>query len=420
MLPAVRIAPAHELAAAVRAAPLLREAQRLARWVGTVRQLTAAGLLRPADAIVVSTEMELAGDGGPSLPEPGRLRSAADIRALDLLWHAAVGAGLILVTGRRATARPAVLGGGDDELMLAAWRDALAAVLRCGPHDAREELEGLATVLYAAGAPVRMDALADGFAAALRRRPGPRRRGLDPGARMSRALEVLADLGVVELGVDEDDQLNVALTPLGVAGMRERLVAAGFAAPIVGCGAAVSAATLLTRLAGFDAEEGEREVAGWLAERTPSDAAAELLQVAGESTPGSRGAAFAIIDRLGDQVIPLVRRAMSDPVLRPHAAIWLRERGAPVELSVAEKAWLLVDLGAGLLEQADPAAVAAELLPDLPTAEQADLVSGLWQVEHPDLIGLLTTLIDHHPDPAVAKAARKAAFKARSQHLGSG
>ena len=34
---------------------------------------------------------------------------------------------------------------------------------------------------------------------------------------------------------------------------------------------------------------------------------------------------------------------------------------------------------------------------------------------HPHLIGLLTALGDHHHDPAVAKAARKAAFKARSR-----
>jgi len=114
-----------------------------------------------------------------------------------------------------------------------------------------------------------------------------------------------------------------------------------------------------------------------------------------------------------------VRSALGDPVLRPHAAIWLRELGVHTDLTPAEKAWLLLDLGAGLLEQADPGAVAAELLPDLPAPEQAELVSGLWQVAHPDLIAVLTTLTEHHPDPGVAKAARKAAFKARSRHLGT-
>ena len=58
----------------------------------------------------------------------------------------------------------------------------------------------------------------------------------------------------------------------------------------------------------------------------------------------------------------------------------------------------------------------AELLPDLPSAGQAEPggqpVAGQ---PTPHLIGLLTALGDHHHDPAVAKAARKAAFKARSR-----
>ena len=57
----------------------------------------------------------------------------------------------------------------------------------------------------------------------------------------------------------------------------------------------------------------------------------------------------------------------------------------------------------------------AELLPDLPSGGQANLVAGLWEVSHPGLIGLLTALGEHHHDPAVAKAARKAALKARSR-----
>ena len=61
----------------------------------------------------------------------------------------------------------------------------------------------------------------------------------------------------------------------------------------------------------------------------------------------------------------------------------------------------------------------AELLPDLPPHAQAELVAGLWRVDHPAVTDLLTALSDHHPDPAVARAARKAAFKARSRCLGA-
>jgi hypothetical protein len=427
VLPAVRMAPAHELAAAVLAAPLLREAWQLARWVGASRRLTARGLLRLADAAAVIADLEIT-RGGEAPAARGGLRSASDVRELDLLWHAAVGAGLVTITGNRASARTDTLRNGDTAGLLAAWRGALDAVLCCGPVDVREELEGLATVLYAAGSPVRMEPLAEAFTAATAatatapgRTARPRGAEADPGTRMSQALEVLADLGVAELGVDEqDDQLTVTLTALGVAGMRDRLIAVGFSAPILGCAAAAGAAGLLEGLAGYDAEDGELEIAAWLAGRTPQRAAAELLDAASTSSPGARGAAFAIIDRLGEQVIPFVRSALADPVLRPHAAIWLRELGVHADLTPAEKAWLLVDLGAGLLEEADPSAVAPELLPDLPAAEQAELVGGLWQVSHPDLITLLSTLTEHHPDPDVAKAARKAAFKARSRYLGAG
>ncbi len=426
MLPAVRIAPPHELAAAAAAAPLLREAERLARWVGTDRPLTNRGRLRLADAAEIIAELELACDHHSAGPAGGgRPRSAGDVRELDLVWHTAVGAGLVRISGNRVSARQGGLRGHDADGLVAAWRGALDAVLGCGPADLSEELEGLATLLYAAGAPVRMDALADAFATATAatrvRRTTRCGAPPDPGARMSQALEVLADLGVAELGVDdEDDQLTVSLTPLGAVGMRDRLIAAGFSAPVLGCAASCGAAGLLAGLAGYDAEDGELEIAAWLAGRTPQEAAAQLLDAASTSSPGARGAAFAIIDRLGEQVIPLVRSALDDPVLRPHAAIWLRELGVQADLSAPERAWLLVDLGAGLLEEAEPGAVAAELLPDLPAAEQAELVAGLWQVSHPSLIALLTTLLEYHPDPAVAKAARKAAFKARSQHLGAG
>ncbi len=407
MLPPVRIAPARELAAAVLAAPLLRQAQRLARWVGTGKPLTARGGLREADAAQAITELDIAAEG------PG------DVRELDLIWQTAVGAGLVVATGQHACARHDVLQGIEPETVLAAWRGALDSALRTGPVGLREELEGLATVLYAAGRPVRMEALAEAFAAAVRARS--EERALDPQARMSRALEVLADLGVAEVGLDaQDEHLTVALTALGVVGMRDRLIAAGFSAPVTGFGAASGAAGLLAALAGYDAEDGEHEIAAWLAQRTPQQAAAELLETAGASSPGARGAAFAILDRLGKRVIPLVQSALAHPVLRAHAAIWLRERGVHADLTPAERAWLLVDLGVGLLEDADPQAAAADLLPDLPGAEQAELVSGLWKVSHPGLIGLLTTLAEHHPDPDVIKAARKAALKARSQHLGAG
>ena len=241
-------------------------------------------------------------------------------------------------------------------------------------------------------------------------------RGLTDVVGLSVALETLADLGVVDLGSDEEaGVLTVALSRLGTWGVHRRLRARGWQVPVAGQLAQDRAAVLLAALADYDAEEGEAEIAAWLALRGPQDAAAELMEAARQGSPGLRGAAFAVLDRVGDEAIPAVREKLADAVLRPHAVVWLRDHGQQAELCAGDQEWLLVDLGAGLLEEAQPEDVVAELLPDLPSGGQAKLVTGLWQVAHPGLIGLLTALGEHHHDPAVAKAARKATFKARSR-----
>ncbi|MGI8447101.1 MAG: hypothetical protein ACR2MP_07990, partial [Streptosporangiaceae bacterium] len=322
-----------------------------------------------------------------------------------------------------------LLASGTADDVLAAWDAALTVMLEA------EDLDGMATALYTVGGPVRMDALFDAYlAAADTRRRGTRggeagpagEQAVDPGvlqdqgAALSVALEMLADLGVVELGADEpgvDEDggaLTVTLAPLGVWGVHRRLRAQGWHVPVTGGRARSDATALLATLANCDVEDGEAEIASWLAGRTPRQAAVELINAASQGSPGLRGAGFAVLDRIGTDAVPSVREALADPVLRAHAAVWLHEHGEHAELDREDRAWLLVDLGAGLLEEADPKDVVAELLPDVPPDAQAELVAGLWRVRHPGVTDLLTALSDHHPDPGVARAARKAAFKARS------
>jgi hypothetical protein len=265
-----------------------------------------------------------------------------------------------------------------------------------------------------------MEGLFDAYAAAAgTRRSQAGSAGPDQAAALSAALETLADLGVVELGTEESaGGLTVALSPLGVWGVHRRLRAQGWHVPVLGGAGRSGAAGLLIALASCDAEDGEAEITAWLAERPPAQAAAELVQAAGSGSPGLRGAAFAVLDRIGEAATDEVRAALADPVLRAHASVWLHEHGEPAELRPEDRTWLLVDLGAGLLEEADPSDVVAELLPDVPTDAQAEIVAGLWRVDHPGVTDLLTALSEHHPDPAVARAARKAAFKARSPSAG--
>jgi hypothetical protein len=397
-LPPVRLAPRDELAAAARVAPLLRAARDVARWARRAGDPVAGTALRPEACAAAAAELDLA---------------PAEV---DAAWRVAVATGM-LDSGPGLGGRELpgdVLASGDAEQVLAVWDAALETTL------AAEDLDGLATALYTVGGPVRMEGLFDAYAAAAgttRSQPGSAQP--DQGAALSAALETLADLAVVELGTEESaGGLTVALSPLGVWGVHRRLRAQGWHVPVLGGADRSGAAGLLVTLASCDAEDGEAEITSWLAERSSAQAAAELVQAAGSGSPGLRGAAFAVLDRIGAAAIGEVRAALAEPVLRAHASVWLHEHGEQADLRPEDRTWLLVDLGAGLLEEADPSDVVAELLPDVPAGAQAEIVAGLWRVDHPAVTDLLTALSEHHRDPAVARAARKAAFKARSPSAG--
>ena len=397
-MPPVRLAPREQLAAAARVVPLLRAARELRAWVAAQPDSAAAGgELDDSHACAAADALELT---------PDELHAAWQVVAAD-------------GPPDESGSGDVPLGSASAEEVLREWDAALAALL------AGEDLDGLATALYTVGAPVRIDSLFDAYSAAAGPAgPGPASGShpdADEAAALSHALETLADLGVVELGTEENSGgLTVVLSPLGVWGVHRRLLAQGWHVPVLGVADRDGAFGLLTMLASCDAEDGEAKISEWLVGRSAQRAASELIAAAAEGTPGLRGAAFAVLDRIGPAAADEVRAALGKPLLRGHAAVWLHEHGEEAELGPADRIWLLVDLGAGLLEEADPRDVVAELLPDVPPDAQAEIVAGLWQVRHPGVIDLLTTLSEHHPHPGVARAARKAAFKARSPGAGRG
>ena len=190
---------------------------------------------------------------------------------------------------------------------------------------------------------------------------------------------------MAEPGTDEGGGgLTVTLSRLGVWGVHRRLRAQGWHVPVLGGGARGDAAALLATLASCDVEDGEAEIAAWLAARSPAggrgraDRGRQPADRPGCAAPGSRCWTGSAQD-----AVVAVRAALGEPVLRAHAAVWLHEHGEEADLRREDRAWLLVDLGAGLLEEADPQDVVAELLPDVPPDAQAELVAGLWQVSHP-------------------------------------
>ena len=126
---------------------------------------------------------------------------------VDAAWQVAVATRMAGTDagpgGRRATSSPRAA----PSEILAVWDAALEAML------AAEDLDGMATALYTVGGPVRMEGLFDAYAAAARHRAGGRklqrcrRARPEQAARAlsQRSLETLADLGVVELGTEEDE-----------------------------------------------------------------------------------------------------------------------------------------------------------------------------------------------------------------------
>jgi hypothetical protein len=473
-LPPVRLAPRDELAAAARVAPLLRAAREVARWAGAGRMVGGGEQMPAEEAGLAASELELtpteleaawrvaAGTGmlrvdSPRAAPGGSIDVLTDGSTDEVLgiWERALS--LMLAADDldgMATALYTVAGPVRMEALFEAYAAA------AGPGSGRAgRASGTAGPPGAAGEGSGRDGTTkDGTTKDGTARDGTERDGTgedgagadcaagdggrdshdadqdsrsvdrdsrsvdrdshdgDQAAELSTALEALADLGVVELGTEEaGGGLTVSLSRLGIWGMHRHLREQGWHVPVLGGGdSRGDAAALLATLASCDIEDGEAEISAWLASRAPGQAARELIDAARNGTPGLRGAGFAVLDRIGEDAVPAVRAALGDPVVRAHAAVWLHEHGEEAELGPRDRAWLLVDLGAGLLEEADPRDVVAELLPDLPPGAQADLVAGLWEVRHPAVTDLLTALSDHHPDPAVARAARKAAFKARS------
>ncbi|MCI0383035.1 hypothetical protein [Streptomyces sp. CNQ085] len=231
----------------------------------------------------------------------------------------------------------------------------------------------------------------------------------------------LGDFG----GPDEEDLTRygmVRLTPLGLHGVRQRLVEAGVRAPVVGDLARESARDLLGALPGHGEEAARHEIELWLARRAPLEAARELLAAArgdDRDAPRRRLACQQALSITGSEAEPALREVLDDRHLGGLARVWLSERGfadvpAPSEEMVF---WLTVDTLAAQLATEEGGGDSEEL---------RELVRGLvdqhsgffekaWRVDHPATGEVLEAMSRVHPDRKAAKDARKAAYRARSR-----
>ncbi|MBD0689805.1 hypothetical protein BG452_28480 [Streptomyces sp. CBMA123] len=230
---------------------------------------------------------------------------------------------------------------------------------------------------------------------------------------------------VGEEPLDEEESARfglVRLTPLGQYGIRQWLLEDGYDAPLVGELAQGDAAELLRGVCESANVLPEEELRVWVADREPEQAARELLAAArGDDAYGPlrRMLCVSALDLLGAGAEPAVREVLDDPELGGSARAWLSALGLP-DVPVPDRAmalWTVVDtFAAQLLDSGGDATLLRELIADLPVkGDPAAWFGELWRVDHPYTADVLEAIGELHTDRAIAKEARKAAFKARSK-----
>ncbi|MDT0397906.1 MULTISPECIES: hypothetical protein [Streptomyces] len=473
ILPPARLRPEAELARDALSTPLLSRAARLARWAGADTRVDAGGGLVDEQLPAAAAELGLTGDDAAADASEA-WRVAVDAGLVEVIdeEEGTVTAGDAL----------AALTGGAPQDVLEVWLAALETVLADasvpdlgglvdaladgeGPGELDLEaldwdpdaeadfLDGVLGNLYlltvgdetGTGAPVPLPALAasvivpDDMAEPTNdvleqvsdamMRLDDQFRMLEPAGLVAYTPvdeALMADAGEEPAApVDETDVSRygmVRLTPLGLYGLRARLLEAGFEAPAVGDLVDKGADALLDGTAVFPPAAAHAETVRWLDRREPLAAARELLAAArgvDEGAPLRRLRCQQALSLVGASAQPALREVLDDPELGGLARVWLAEHGAADVPAPSQSLifWLTIDT------------VAAQLAAEGNSEELRSLVEGLarqhsgffdtaWRVEHPATADVLEAMGRLHPDKRIAKEARKAAFKARSQHGG--
>ncbi|MFD5076840.1 hypothetical protein [Streptomyces sp. NPDC058371] len=470
-LPPVRLTSEAELARDALAAPLLSRAARLARWAGPDTRVGAGGELVEEQLPAAAAELGLTGDEAVAYASEA-WRVAVDAGLVEIVDEeegtVAAGADLALLTS------------GAPQDVLGVWLAALETVLADAsvpdlddlveamdeggeidfssldwdPEAEAEFLDGVLGNLYLltvseegpGDSPVPLPALAasmivpddmgeptndvlEQVSDAMMRLDDQFRLlepvGLVDFQPVDEALMADADDPEAPAVVDETDVSRygmVRLTPLGLYGLRARLQEAGIEAPAVGDLSDKGADALLDGTSAFPPAAAQAETEQWLTRREPLPAARELLAAArgtDEGAPLRRLRCQQALSLVGAEAEPALREVLDDPQLGGLARVWLAERGA-AEVPAPSEAmvfWLTIDT------------VAAQLAAEGNSEELQGLVEGLaqqhggffataWRVDHPATPDVLEAMGRLHPDKKVAKEARKAAFKARSQQAG--
>ncbi|PJE98584.1 hypothetical protein CUT44_06545 [Streptomyces carminius] len=245
---------------------------------------------------------------------------------------------------------------------------------------------------------------------------------LDLPALLDWALDGLASVGALtRCAADAEGRPGQAvLTPLGNWAVWVKLEQICVAAQSPAGNIEHPAEDMLRGCARLSPGEARAEYRAWLAARTTGPAVAELLDAARGEDALIRGLAFDALRVVGAPAEPAVRAASAEPTLRPYALLWLAEHegadpgepgsGAPGVLTREEATWLWVDTAAAVADHGE----GHLLVEHLGSAVQGSVPALLEEVRatgHPRTVQVLVALAAAHPDPALAKAVRRAAFQ---------
>ncbi|WP_079027409.1 hypothetical protein [Streptomyces rimosus] len=206
------------------------------------------------------------------------------------------------------------------------------------------------------------------------------------------------------------------LTPLGNWSVWVKLEQICVAAQSPAGNIEQSAEAMLRGCARLTPGPARAEYRAWLAARSAGSAVEELLDVARGEDALLRGLAFEALRAVGAPAEPAVRAAADEPGLRPYALLWLVEHEggdpetAPDVLTREESTWLWVDTAAAVADHGE----SQLLVRHLESAVQGSvprLLEEVRAVGHPRTVQVLVALAAAHPDPALAKAVRRAAFQ---------
>lgn len=405
---------------ALQARTVLADAVRIARWAASGRQAETA-LPALGDGERAAAALDLT---------PGQVRAG---------WDRARLAGLVELHG--GTVRPGwrlTAWDRDDSAVLRGWVALFDAWSLAHPEpegvapgavaEVVEAVPQVLSLLQLSAGPVPVTGLLDLLrqrvaelreercevpAAGTVPEPVPAAEGLP--ALLDWALAGLADVGALTLG-DGPDGGQATLTPLGNWAVWVKLEQICVAAQSPAGNIEQSAEDMLRGCARLTPGPARDEYRAWLAARTLSSAVAELIAVARGEDALLRGLAFEALRVVGAPAEPEVRAALAEPSLRPYALLWLAEYEgadpdeAPEVLTREEATWLWVDTAAAVADHGE----SDLLVRHLDSAVQGTVPALLDEVRavgHPRTVQVLVALAAAHPDPALAKAVRRAAFQ---------